>query len=87
MAIYWLRIAEGGSLGQFAMAVKRLRGEFEHRGQTVLGGAPLEASGEAILFVQSHNSAPGLEEEAIAQIIGQGANVSRSGVFKLSSHA
>jgi len=83
--IFWLRIPEGGSLGQFAAAVKRLRGELEHRGQTVTGGGPVETPGEAILFIQSREG-PGLEKEEIAGILGHGASISRSGVFKLSEN-
>ncbi|BCR87419.1 uncharacterized protein ACHE_31406S [Aspergillus chevalieri] len=79
----WLRIPEGGSLGQFAAAVKRLRRELEHRGQAVTGGGPVETPGEAILFIQSREG-PLVEKEEIARILGHGANISRSGVFKLS---
>lgn len=85
--ILWLRTPEGGSLGQFAAAVKRLRGELEHRGQTVSGGGPVESPGEAILFIQFHDGAPGLEKEEIARILGHGANISRSGVFNMLNYA
>lgn len=84
--ILWLRTPEGGSLGQFAAAVKRLRGELEHRGQTVSGGGPVETPGEAILFVESVDG-PGLNKEEIVRILGHGANISRSGVFNMSNHA
>lgn len=85
--ILWLRTPEEGSLGQFAAAVKRLRGELEQNGHTVSGGSPVETSGEAILFIQFHNGAPGLKKEEIARILGRGANISRSGVFNMSNHA